>query len=357
MDTFNSFIDIDLKSRAEISLAALNKEELCFLNRAFKITCTDEMTLREKIVDKLSYHQPCNSSLDDIKNWIRYKICTKRKLYANCTDCDVLEEVMVLQSQILQKIATVTDVRFGKKILRDDLSGVDQKDRLIVVETERDGIILLETDTMNSFATTFNEFMRIWLSKIYKSRWWYRVSYMKEYGVEKADDIYRDIFFLENIENWYAKASSDIQTILEEFATFAKYTHCLANMIVVPYGYNAMRNCVANDYFDLSLVYLQRNMKSIQHPFLKEKKSKVIVSSYTWYINHLVKIIRCQGWFANFELREFEKWNIQMLFPSHSLTAKVPKDNNTILWCIKSINERIRQRGENLLDEFGNSTK
>ncbi|HBI53263.1 MAG TPA: hypothetical protein DDX72_10895 [Ruminococcaceae bacterium] len=176
----------------------------------------------ETIEPDLRYSED-SSETSNIKNWLRYRICPPRI----CNDCDIDERVFRMYEHLFD---------------RDEPQEGDEE-RLFRLKNE---MIILETDTMNSFATIFNQFIREHCNK----------------GQSKFDTYKdRDRYFLNNIDDWYAESQNIKLECLKEFNKFAAYTHCLANMILVPKGYNVARYNRTKDYWDLTLIDLKENRR------------------------------------------------------------------------------------------------
>ncbi|MEC5424306.1 hypothetical protein QGM71_12470 [Virgibacillus sp. C22-A2] len=203
-------------------LAILNKSELESKKDYFK---NSQITLEYK-----------DEKTEFINNWLRYKIATKLRLYTTLFDCDTTELVKTVLFESL--ITKVDSLQYNGN-------------RGFIVNDE----INLESDTMHSFATTFNSFLREILNYVEPN--WIE-NYIRKYNLTKPNEIYRDIYFLENINRWYEEMNSRDKSIYEALQKFAVHSHTIGNFIMVPKGYNAGRYLRTCDYWDLTLIDLKK---------------------------------------------------------------------------------------------------
>lgn len=198
---------------------------------------------RDNLDKDLKYKED-NSPTGNIKNWLRYRICSK----AVWGECDIDKRVFNMYERLFER--------------KEPQEG--DKKRLFRLKNES---IILETDTMNSFATIFNSFMRFFYNENY------RFNFENNKGSSSNSDdnkiIDRDRYFLNNIDIWYYNFSPSIKAYFDIFNTFAAYTHCLANMILVPKGYNSGRYRRTKDFWDLSLMDI----------YEKHSKEKILYGS------------------------------------------------------------------------------
>ena len=295
-------------------------------NKSFKDNIDIVFSDKNTAFGELKYDD--TDPVGNIKNWLRYRILNN---LGTTYDCDCNHNIFNMYNRIL---------------------GTKNKQKN--VNRERDFKVanyLLETDTMNSFATIFNQFMRDIVFKDAKNqfidqlndnntldsttissvneatKWdelyaiWYKIKYgISIPGGNESQKPYRDYYFLKNIDYWYNNPSEETSTCFDEFNKFAQYTHCLANMILVPKGFNfSGRASATYDYWDLSLELLK---------------------SYQWYCNNLDKFL-LEGCFNS-------NGSIALL-PAH------PHYNNSFtldkyLNCLTEINKRIEARAEALAE-------
>ncbi|MDN4605905.1 hypothetical protein [Sporosarcina highlanderae] len=228
-----------------------------------------------------------------INNWLRYKIATKPKLslYTTSFDCDTTE---VVKTVLFESLITEVDSL--------QYNGI----RGFIINDE----INLETDTMHSFATTFNSFLRDVLK--YVEPYWVE-NYIKKYELTETEDVYRDIYFLENINRWYEEMSLKDKSIYKALEKFAEHSHTIGNFIMVPKGYNAGRYSRTGDYWDLTLIDLKK--------IIAQENCNL---DYKWYAEN----------YHLFNLEKYFKKNVSeytieenepiLLFENHSFQHKKP---------------------------------
>ena len=133
----------------------------------YKIKNNYRLTLEE-----LKYNEEDKSEVANIKNWLRYRILSQIKKGAT-HDCDRSPIVHEMYNKIFETVGN--EKGEGRYFEIDNVT--------------------LETDTMNSFATTFNKFMRVWINN--GARFNYKTT------------LSRDIDFLKFIDKWYARTEDE----------------------------------------------------------------------------------------------------------------------------------------------------
>lgn len=320
----NTIIDVK-------SFAKLNEKEI---NKSVNLKHIDSIqNTKNNWMELLSFN---SNEITWIKNWLRYRIATKLMLYTNpYFDCDNTDHVKNICKKMLLH---------SKDISEEDIIFEKYNRYIYFQDKESRESIVLETDTMNSMATTFDEFMRRWLQKHYGKEWW-NSTYVKVYNLSKYDFsntgvIFRDIFFLNNIDEWIDKMKSNNEAeelrCIEQFNRFAKLTHTLGNFTLVPKGYNTGRVKRTKDYWDLTLLDLQE-MK------ITNKYQDI---NYQWYMKH-IDLFKMDCWFNDIKI-PFDVRRIKRLFENHSFTQVLPSAEN-IENCIKEINVNIIERSNKIL--------
>lgn len=281
------FLLFDMKSLAVLDEEKILSNEVFYTDGKVSLTYND---LFKNANISLQYQEDFGNSLTEgIKNWLRYRIATtwgkydngeiyKMGLYTEEFGCDSTEIVKeVLREMIAPKVESVRYSNFyGRN--NDGRFWVDEKIQLV-------------TDTMNSFATTFNVFLRMVIPKVDSD---YNETLFNKYGLSqgaiekygitgiidnlptKIRNIYRDIYYLENIDEWVAKLSDREMQVLEELKTFCITYHTIGNFTLVPNGYNSDRYLKTSDYWDLTLLDLKEMA-------LKGDYKDV---NYKWYIEN-----------------------------------------------------------------------
>ena len=278
---------------------------------------------KEKLYSKQDYFKNTNiileykdSNTEVINNWLRYKIATKLNLYTTNFDCDSTDVVKEVLLELLNP--NVDSIRYDKK-------------RGFTVNNE----IKLETDTINSFATTFNKFMRSTLESYIEPSW--VDNYMKKYNLSKPQEFYRDIYFLENINSWYEQMKDSDKEIFNQLKRLSVYAHTIGNFILVPKGYNKERYSETKDYWDLTLIDLKKNISKDRN--------------FEWYTKNY-HLFDLDTYFKKKTDEYFIEDNEPiLLFGNHSLKQKIPRVQE-IQECANSMELFIRIRGLDILKKL-----
>lgn len=247
------------------------------------------------------------SAVGNIKNWLRYRILGELNFGL---DCDCHKSVFDLYNRIFNPSDAPYKPQGREFKIKD---------------------VVLETDTMNSFATLFNHFMRTQLPPNFSNDYEIRLD--------------RDMYFLINLENLYAEWDRQCKNILDSFNVFARLTHCLANMMLVPLNYNTERNGITKDFWDLTLIDLQGRYTKKQH----------YDEGFTFICENMEKLL-LTDWFEDMRADSFDKYIVKPLYKGHSFKKKMPKNNDEFLKCVNGINQMIENRAKKLFDKFPDFT-
>lgn len=283
------YLQLDMKSIAVLDKEKVHSERIFYENERVKLTYAD-------IFDKTDISLEYNSHLYEgwtvaIKNWLRYRIATtwgqydngkkyEMGLYTEPFECDATEIVKEVQKRTIQAMNPNL-----KSICYATRYGINGDNRFTI-----DDKVQLTTDTMNSFATAFQVFVDIVLKdkvvddeNFYKK---YRLSKKAatKYGIidildwlpSTVRNIYRDIYYLENIDEWTADLTGAEEDVFESLCVFSYKYHTLGNFVLVPKGYNSQRASLVSDYWDLSLLYLKEMAETGEY---KDE-------NYKWYIEN-----------------------------------------------------------------------
>lgn len=267
----------------------------------------------------LSYDSSNKGTVYNIKNWLRYRILGSLNFGDDC-DCD---------KRVFQMYNAVFNVNNS---IEKNLE-ISKKERIFTING-----IDLETDTMNSFATLFIQYLRINLDEE-KGDW--IGDYLNEFNISKPTQFYRDMYFLLNIEEWYDQWGKDEKVVLNEFNRFAQYTHCLANMMLVPNDYNVKRQAITKDFWDLTLQDVQNKYT------FKERYDK----GFIFVSEHILDKFLLDDWFESTN-GSFNEYRVAPLYNGHSLKLKMPNDNAQYLDCVSEINRRIEARADKLARKY-----
>lgn len=121
-------------------------------------------------------------------------------------------------------------------------------------------------DTMNSFATTFNKYIKMKTEKL---------------EVVSTKNI-ADMFFKKGVRFWEKEMGTKFWN---SWNRFARNTHCIGNFVLVPYYFNGYRNGSTKDYWDLSLVLLRDKKKNDIWKFLGKYPVNWDKADFKKYIN------------------------------------------------------------------------
>lgn len=234
------------------------------------------------------------SKYKNIKNFLRYRILIKSGI-VNGFDCDNLSCVKeILKKYIENKIKNI-NIKY------------DEDKRYFNINDW-----IFETDTANSFQTIFGEYMRIAYKEKYQE-------YIKVYSV-KPNEVLRDFYLLINIDNFF----SNDDEVLNKFDELAAAYHKIGNFVLVPYGYNSLRNKLYDDYYDLSI---------------KGLREKYWENFYDRSKDDLFKILTGEEFILKFSLSKGD------------LKSKNRQDiNEKFINCISNMITFINNRGKDIVD-------
>ena len=187
--------------------------------------------------------------------------------------------------------------------------------------------VYVQGDTMNSFFTTYK-------SAIINSNQNYNEMCVKA-NIKMNKGLLEQISKI--IDNYELFKLNDELTNV--FTDFARLTHTIGNLTLVPNGYNTLRNSNVKDYFDLTLEKVKEEGWKSFNKKGKEEDSKEILK---WQKDFM-------GQIEKYCLQDYvDKYgNIIPLYEGHILYRKpyIPKIENEIIMCINEMNKRIRIRG------------
>lgn len=175
-------------------------------------------------------------------------------------------------------------------------------------------------DTMNSFFKVLTDVIEI-VNPEGKKEYFKTVG--KTLGKKKMwwskEDFERE-GFLKLIEN--VRHNNEVGVLITEYA---KLTHTIGNFVLVPNGFNQGRAFKTNDYWDLSLMLIEKGIKC-KGNMPSELLLKYINTFFLWdYVD--------------------ENYNIKPFFTSHSLQNKKPKTIQEAVILLQSITNAILRRG------------
>ena len=155
-------------------------------------------------------------------------------------DADIMEGALENLKERLYALPSVATVKVGKEI------DINEKERAFLITLKNGESFFLESDTGNSLMGDLGEFFRIILKKRYGQDWPDK-TYIEAYQLE--DDCKSNYY--KPFRNFYFYTLiSKISELLEDEESLecykqlekrADHTHTCKNMILVPYGYNAVR--------------------------------------------------------------------------------------------------------------------
>lgn len=173
-------------------------------------------------------------------------------------------------------------------------------------------------DTMNSFATTFNAYIKIVVS---------------EPGAMSVPKI-ADMFSKHGVTYWAKEMGDKFWPLWNKFA---RNTHCIGNFVLVPYYFNGYRNGSTKDYWDLSLVLLRDKEENDTWKFLGRYPVNWVKVEFKKYINlfFLWDYVNCEG--GGIEPKP--------LF-TRKEDKKLPQEDKEFEEFLGNVNERIERRSQ-----------
>lgn len=201
--------------------------------------------------------------------------------------------------------------------------------------------ILMGMDTMNSFWKTFE-----WaLSK------WCGADIKREFGISQITTKHAEMLCKKYDVLKKIMIKNLSQEIVEQFVVFAKLTHTIGNLTLVPkkiepytqgiQTFNTARASKWNDYFDLSLIWLFYNEdKYFTRSVACEYATQFLLSDYISENHSIIPLIKSHEKIinGNYELE------------------KRPTSKGELLTLLETINNRIVRRGQWMYSKITNST-
>ena len=185
----------------------------------------------------------------------------------------------------------------------------------------------VQGDTMNSFFTTYASAVKH-CNQDYKEIC-IKVDMNMNKGLSKQ--------ISKIIDNYNLFKLNDELTSI--FTEFAKLTHTIGNLTLVPNRYNTLRNSNVKDYFDLTL---EKVKKEGWKSFNKKGKDENLKEILEWQKDFM-------GQIEKYCLQDYvdKDGNVIPLYKGHILYRKpyISKMENEIIMCVKEMNKRIRLRG------------
>ena len=277
------------------------------INKINKLTAKSTKKSISAIINydlkQLSTNTKVSEEKNPIKSFLNYKATTTGYFEPDTTDTtiQVLKKLLAIQLDIDEK-----DISFDNKRVLS-----------FVVNDKR---IHLETDTMNSFWTTYKAAIINLLQD-------YNLS-CKKAMINTKKPLQKQLNKLvDNYDEFDLKTNHS--ELDKQLNTFATLTHSVMNMCLVPRNFNRDRLAKTNDYWDLSLM------------LLKTQEFKEQDSNYIWYLNNLDKMI-LEDFYEDSEYNY-----VNLLFDNHGFTSEqmLPKTLDSISECVKNINNMITLRG------------
>ena len=279
------------------------------------------------------------NKIEYLKNWLRYKVLISIiKFDSDTTDKTKAFLKAYLEEKLQKQIKEITLDCENKKL---------QSNRTFQITTTNLEKIYLDTDTMNSYATTFNgqkgitngfiNSLRKKCSNFFK-KYPNRLTYLEL--LSEIDNIY------EAYKNNYSNSD-----LFDKFITFAKLQNTIGNYVLVPKGYNAGyyyenikrnigRATATSDYWDLTMEDLKSlSAKENNYNYLIRGNKKIELNNiekanFKWY---------CENKEAF--LIEVEKYiGKELFYGGHNSNNRIP-NLEQMDECVKSINKFIVNRG------------
>ena len=315
------------------------KENVIAIEKVEKLLTDDRIKMLNNIVEKdketwckeLSYHKSEDKNVGNIRNFLRYKILVHLK---TGIDCDKDPEVFKMYKKL-----------FG---------GEFEKDRYFKIWG-----MTLESDTMTSFITLFNIYLRMKFNGNLLGQ------YQEYFENDVKSELARELWSYFNISKWYEEWDENDKAVIEAFNEFAKYTHTLANMALISKGLNKERSAHGKyDFWDLTLMKI-REFYLEQDTHSDKAKAKLLELAHNEdeIINECIKWLKHfgngeQGWENFVEQNCFkcylENNEVNPFFNGRNWkNPQITKENLTAK-AINKIVQSIKKRGKELEDKLNN---
>lgn len=206
-------------------------------------TISDEVSYWKAL---FTYHEQRTA----LENFLLYRTASELGLYKyGAHDADITPPALDTLTERLYSIFSVKKVEVGLDI------GAKEKHRTFLVHLTNGEKIYLESDTANSLMGDLRKFLIEIIVRTVEipreSKWW-EATYMKEYKLVQPLNCFRNYYFSTLI----AKLPKIINDLNDEIALEcfkqleirASLIHTPKNMILVPYGYNALRGRTLSTY-------------------------------------------------------------------------------------------------------------
>ncbi|MGD6816516.1 hypothetical protein ACQCVE_05470 [Metabacillus sp. 113a] len=266
----------------------------------------------------------------DLKNLLRYKIATSMNLYTTRFDGDTTELVKEFLLQLISpNVENVTYNKYREFTINDTIK--------------------LESDTVNSFATTFNQFMRGILEYI-EPNW--EQNYLDRYQLNKElaykiRETHKYLYFLEQIDNWMKHLQDEDRDIWVKFEVFAKISHSIGNFTLVPLTYNSIRGSDKRirDYWDLTMLDLK----------LRAQEG-ILDDNFRWYFRNYNLLYSCRCYIEDTSKVELKDNDSISFFNDHSFTHVLPLKKE-MPQCLNNIIRYIVLRGLDMVLDINTKLK
>ena len=283
-----------------------------------------------------------------LKNLLRYKIATKKNLYTVRFDCD----------------KTILVKEFLEQLIKPNVESISYNKNCTEGEFTINDYIKLESDTVNSFVTTFNHFMREMILTYIEPNW--LQIYKDCFNLAKGSEPFRDLYFLKNVDNWKRKLKKEDKEIWLKFEAFAKLSHSLGNFTLVPITYNVNRNTKTKDYWDLTMLDMkkmatdndtleERAQEIVQNKKIKYKEDEII-KSLRWYFDNYNLFYSSHGYVKDTSTVELKDNDPILFYGGHSFKKRLPTKKE-MPECLESIIKYILLRGLDMIQDINPKLK
>ena len=269
----------------------------------------DIMAVINNDLKKLSVDTNVSEEENSIKRFLKFKDATKQSFDPATTNSatELLKALLAIKLEISE----------------DEIS-VDNKG---VLSFEEDGKkVYLESNTMNQFWNVYKSSIMNLLEN-YKME-------CRNAKIDTSKPLLKQLNkFIDNFDAFDLVAVD--RNLAFQLDSLATLTHSPFNMVCVPKGFSKGRTPKTNDFWDLSLLLLNKEE-------FKEKDS-----NYIWYNNNLDKMI-LEDCYKD-EIVDIE--NIKLLFDNHDFVSEnmLPKTIEDLTNCVSEMNIRIILRGLRIL--------
>lgn len=273
----------DLEEKCRKIVSELKKSSVAeLINYDIKTDFSEEISTgantewnkcNENLSEGNKLNREANFKFDILEPWEKICCC---KIAPDTFDCDVSLRSMVIYGIIFPFVLENRKLELQEKDNKDELK--------YCFHSDDDKIFEYRGDTINSYATTIQEYIRTYQHNGNETKNFIELTSNEKWGTRTQYD-----YFYKKNNHWSACVLDKydyFKAILPtEAKGFIRLNHTIGNFIPCPVGCNSPRgfkNPKINDYWDLTLYYIYKWYKIKKDEFIEfiVKKSKNEVETY-----------------------------------------------------------------------------